>query len=75
MVDRLNGEQQLFMPAPQSLMSDGESGGGRWFTPIKGLGEAETIDKRLTREVNFDPDLWIVDVESRDGIHFLEIIE
>ena len=29
-------------------------------------------DEYLRREVDFDPDLWIVEVEARDGRHFLD---
>ncbi len=30
------------------------------------------IEARLTREIKFDPDLWIVEVEDRAGRHFLD---
>jgi len=35
------------------------------------LPEAE-IEAYLTRQIRFDPDLWIVEVEARDGRHFLD---
>ena len=31
------------------------------------VGADKDSDKRLEREVGFDPDLWIVEVEDRDG--------
>jgi hypothetical protein len=30
------------------------------------------IDARLKREMGFDPDLWIVEIEDRAGRHFLD---
>ena len=30
------------------------------------------VEERLTRELRFDPDVWIVEVEDRAGRHFLE---
>jgi hypothetical protein len=30
------------------------------------------IEARLAREIKFDPDLWIVEVEDRAGRHFLD---
>jgi len=35
------------------------------------LPEAE-IEAYLARQIRFDPDLWIVEVEERDGRHFLD---
>ena len=66
-VDHLDGRATLYEPAPQSLAAD-EPGVERLFArahngPFIDAGEA---DKRLEREVAFDPDLWIVEVE--DGV-------
>jgi len=30
------------------------------------------VEARLTREMRFDPDLWIVEVEDRAGRHFID---
>lgn len=30
------------------------------------------IDERLARELQFDPDIWIIEIEDRTGRHFLE---
>ena len=32
----------------------------------------DKIEARLAREIRFDPDVWIVEVEDRAGRHFLE---
>jgi hypothetical protein len=32
-----------------------------------------TVEERLTKEIRFDPDAWIVETEDREGRHFLEL--
>lgn len=73
-IDRLNGTVGLFGPAPQSLLGDEVY--ERLFVPLD-LGPAAdtaTAEKRLRREMAFDPDLWIVEVEDRSGRHFLDLV-
>jgi hypothetical protein len=70
-LDRLDGTFQIYGPAPQTDYA--ESASERRFSR---LHDAETIDAaeaehRLARQVNFDPDLWIVEVEDRKGRTFL----
>ncbi len=72
-VDLLNGTCKLFGPAPQSEIPEG--GADRYFVP---LHKTETIDipdaeQRLRREIEFDSDLWIVEVDDRRGRHFLDL--
>jgi len=73
-VNRLNGSVTLYGPAPQSAF-DEASPSERMFTAVLG-GEVpvpETdAEMRLAREVRFDPDLWIVEIEDRAGRHFLD---
>ena len=68
-VDRMDGRIALYEPAPS------EDGERRWFR----AHAAEWIDPpeaeaRLQRQLRFDPDIWIVDVERRDGAHGLEVV-
>lgn len=69
-IDRLDGTNQLFGPAPQSsLRADLD----RRFVRVH---DQETIDgaaveSRLAKECRFDSDLWIIEVEDRQGRHFL----
>ena len=68
-IDRLDGRAALYGPAPQSLAADLPPGVERLFSRMH---EPEWIDSadaeaRLQREARFDPDLWIVEVEDRDG--------
>jgi hypothetical protein len=70
-IDRLDGNCALFGPAPQSEVDHD----ARLFAP---LHSAEWIDvasaeQRLKREIGFDSDLWIVEVEDRLGRNFLDV--
>ncbi len=70
-LDRLDGTFALFGPAPPSMTEAHDD--ERRFTR---LHAAETIDgadaeTRLKRELGFDPDIWIVEVEDRQGRDFL----
>ncbi|HZD91591.1 MAG TPA: DUF1491 family protein, partial [Pseudolabrys sp.] len=73
-VSRLDGTAVLYGPAPQSAFDEDEVS-ERLFTAAVGgaapVPETE-IEARLTREINFDPDLWVVEVEDRAGRHFLD---
>jgi hypothetical protein len=73
-VSRLDGSGILFGPAPQSLVNE-DRPSDRLFTVLAG-GSAPApepdIEARLAREIKFDPDVWIVEVEDRHGRHFLD---
>jgi hypothetical protein len=60
----------LFVPAPAGL--DGADFDRRWVAALKGkwLSDAE-VDDVLAKEQRFDEDMWIVEIEDRDGRHFL----
>ena len=65
-VDHLNGSATLYGPAPQSVAAEAPRGVDRMFArmhaaPFVNSDEAE---ERLKREIAFDPDLWIVEVED-----------
>jgi hypothetical protein len=46
----------------------------RFFVPIapQALSE-QAIDERITKELRFDPDAWIVETEDKAGRHFLDL--
>lgn len=68
-VDRLDGLNDLYGPAPQSEREDVR---GRSFERLAEGVDGLAVEERLTRERRFDPDLWIVVVEDREGEARLE---
>ncbi len=74
-INRLDGTSDLFGPAPQSAF-DAVQGAARAFTPslaAQPMLDTE-VEAYLAREVKFDPDVWIVEVEDRAGRNFLDIV-
>lgn len=68
LIDCLDGRSALFEPAPSV---DGErrflrAHAAEWIDPSQ-------AEARLQRQVSFDPDMWIVEIESRDGTHWLDL--
>jgi hypothetical protein len=72
LVDRLDGRAALFAPGPTD---DAHYGERRWFCAhASDWVESSIAEARLLRELRNDPDLWVVEVESRDGRHWLDLI-
>src|SRR3954468_21070360 len=64
----LDGTAELFSPAPQSAFDEarpGERAFARSFGP-QPVPE-QKVEERLVRELRFDPDAWIIEVEDRAG--------
>ena len=74
-VSRLDGTSDLFGPAPQSAF-DAAQGTARAFAPSLAAQPAPdgAVEAYLAREVKFDPDVWIVEVEDRAGRNFLDVV-
>jgi hypothetical protein len=72
---RLDGTSDLFGPAPQSAL-DTSRGADRSFTASLKERPAPdaVVEAYLAREIKFDSDLWIVEVEDRTGRNFLDIV-
>jgi hypothetical protein len=72
---RLNGTSDLFGPAPPTAL-DPPQGSDRSFTPTFAEQPVAdgTVEAYLAREVKFDSDVWIVEVEEPTGRNFLDIV-
>lgn len=69
-IDRLDGTVLLYGPAPAGLIeSETERRWVRCLGP-EPVSEGE-VTGYLARQREFDPDLWIIEVEDRAGRHFL----
>lgn len=74
-VDDLAGNRIVYGPAAQSEMPD--AGIDRLFVrlhrdPLIGVVESERL---LARQLGFDTDIWIVEVEDRSQRCFLDLAE
>jgi hypothetical protein len=56
------GEATLYGPAPQASYDTGKPQDRRFQLVVKDSGEA--IEARLSKEERFDPDLWVVELET-----------
>jgi hypothetical protein len=65
-VDHLDGSATLYGPAPQSVAAEAPNGVDRLFARTHAglLINSDEAEVRLKREIAFDPDLWIVEVEN-----------
>jgi len=72
-VDRLDGEAALYGPAPQTETA--ARGVDRlWARMHKDEWiPIPDVEARLAKEMRFDPDLWIIEVDDRQGRVFLDL--
>ncbi len=70
-INRLDGSAQLFGPAPAGFADSDVA--RRWVQCMGGEPvSASEAARYLERQVDIDPDLWVVEVEDRAGRHFLD---
>jgi len=74
-VDRLDGSAALYGPASQSEVAP--EGVDRLFARLHAddWRDSPDIEARLKREIAFDPDLWIVEIEDRAGRCFVDLAD
>jgi hypothetical protein len=72
-VSRLDGTADLYGPAPQTAFDEARPS-ERAFSACLRSGPAAEAEAEafLAREIRFDSDIWIVEVEDRAGRHFLD---
>ena len=63
-VNRRAGEVRLYAEATRG---DGER---VWMQPILSTAEVD-LDAYIERAIRVDPDLWVVEIDDREGRHFL----
>mgnify|MGYP000126364712 CR=1 FL=1 len=68
---RRDGAAALYGPAPSGIATQDIE--RAWSSHLTGDDVTEAaVDSYLARQIDFDPDIWIVEVEDRDGRHFLD---
>ena len=74
-ISRLDGSAALFGPAPQSAFAEAHPSERRFVSCLaKGFVPEADVESRIARELNFDSDIWLIEVEDRTGRHFLDTI-
>jgi len=48
----------------------GPDGERLWMQPVESEFEGE-LDAYIQRQIGYDPDLWVVEIEDREGRHFI----
>ena len=73
-INRLDGTNDLYGPAPQSLLDEEHDVNERVFYKLLSVATSEDLEAQLSKEQRFDPDLWVVERESRIGEHDLTVL-
>jgi hypothetical protein len=72
-INRLDGTADLYGPAPQSAFEEAHPADRAFVACLAQSPAPETdVEAFLRREIKFDPDVWIVEIEDRAGRHFLD---
>lgn len=71
LVDRRDGRCDLYGPAPQSVFDDARPSDRLFVRMLQERPENEART-RMDGEIRFDPDLWLIDIEDREGRAFVE---
>jgi hypothetical protein len=72
-IDRLDGTSDLYAPAPQTAFDEAQPPDRAFVAALRdGPRPHEEAEKYLEKQLRFDPDIWIVEVEDRQGRSFLD---
>lgn len=66
-----DGSIRLYGPAVQTMSADD---GTRRFM-AETVTDAEALAARFAREARFDPDFWVVEIETASPERYLEIVD
>src|ERR1700760_185963 len=74
-VARLGGTGRVYGPAPQTAFDEARPADRAFIRSLKTQNPTEAdAEAYLARQLKFDPDIWIVEVEDRAGRNFLDTI-
>ena len=73
-ISRLDGTAALYGPAPQSAFDEARPIERRFASSLaEGFTQDAKVEAHIARQREFDPDLWVIEVEDRAGRHFLDL--
>ena len=70
-VNYLDGRVALYGPAPAGMAGTDSVRAWTACLPDITVPEADA-DEYLSRQLSFDPDIWVVEIEDREGRHFMD---
>ena len=74
-ISRLDGTAEVYGPAPQTAFDEARPADRAFVRSLKSEAAPEAdAEAYLARQIKFDPDIWIVEVEDRAGRNFLDTI-
>lgn len=74
-IARLDGTAQVYGPAPQTAFDEARPTDRAFVACLKADAPSEPdAEAYLARQIKFDPDVWIVEVEDRAGRNFLDTV-
>jgi hypothetical protein len=69
----LDGNALLFTPAPQTAYDESRPADRVFAQSTPAPVTEQAVEDRLAKEIRFDSDIWIVEIEDRAGRHFLDL--
>ena len=71
--NHLDGTLDLYGPAPQAFFEDAEEA-DRSFEKVLSKVDQNELDLYMDKQLNFDPDLWLIETESGLGEPSLSLV-
>jgi hypothetical protein len=71
----LDGHATLYAPAPQSTYDESHPADRAFAATAPQPQPEQAVEERLSKEIRFDPDIWIIEVEDGAGRHFLDVVK
>ncbi|MDE1159347.1 MAG: DUF1491 family protein [Neorhizobium sp.] len=69
-----DGTETLYAPAPQNFFDAGDDGSRRFEIRLE-RAQAQAVQDLIERELRFDPDLWLVELEIDDAADLLTVVK
>ena len=72
-ISLLDGNAVLYVPAPQTAYDDSRPIERAFTATTPQPAPEQVIEERLAKEIRFDPDIWIIEIEDKAGRQFLDL--
>jgi hypothetical protein len=72
-VEREDRLVRLLLPASQHFTTK-DNEGERFFSTAIDFSDEEKVNIRLQKELKYDPDLWVINIEDKFGRNFVEVL-